>query len=85
MAVVDIHGSHPRPPSLDQWRGREAELAATPEAQLAYQAAVARGEAPPLPVWASEGIDLVTDLPSADLVTALAAQADTALARAGRD
>ncbi|MFE0456597.1 NAD(P)H-dependent flavin oxidoreductase [Streptomyces sp. NPDC058914] len=73
-------------PSLDQWRGREAELAATPEAQRDYQAAVARGEAPPLPVWASEAIDLVTDLPSAaDLVTALAAQADTALARAGRD
>jgi nitronate monooxygenase len=38
-----------------------------------------------LPVWASEAIDLVTDLPSTDLVTALAAQADTALARAGRD
>ncbi|MCG5215913.1 nitronate monooxygenase [Streptosporangium sp. KLBMP 9127] len=73
-------------PSLEPWRGREAELAVTPEAQLAYQAAVARGDAPPLPVWASEAIDLITDLPpAADLVAALATQADTALARAGRD
>jgi nitronate monooxygenase len=71
-------------PSLDQWQGREAELAATPEAQLAYQTAVARGEAPRLPIWASEAIDLITDLPpAADLVAALATQAATALARAG--
>jgi nitronate monooxygenase len=72
-------------PSLAQWQGREAELAATPEAQRAYQAAVARGEAPLVPVWASEAIDLITDLPAAaDLVAALAAQAEIALARAGR-
>ncbi|MFE1878886.1 NAD(P)H-dependent flavin oxidoreductase [Streptomyces diastatochromogenes] len=74
-------------PYLDQWRGREAELAANPvEARLAYQADVARGDIPALPVWAGEAVDLVTDLPpAADLVTALAAQADDALARAGRD
>jgi nitronate monooxygenase len=72
-------------PSLDRWRGREAELAANPEARSAYQAAVVRGDAPALPVWASEAIDLITDLPpAADLVAALAAQADAALARAGR-
>ncbi|MFI0975471.1 NAD(P)H-dependent flavin oxidoreductase [Streptomyces sp. NPDC021093] len=72
-------------PSLAPWQGREAELAATPEAQLAYQSAVARGDAPPLPVWASEAVDLITDLPpAADLVATLAAQADTALARAGK-
>lgn len=70
---------------LDQWRGREAELAADPQAQRAYQDDVARGEVPPLPVWAGEAVDLITDLPhAADLVTTLAAQAEDALARAGR-
>jgi nitronate monooxygenase len=46
---------------------------------------VARGELPPLPVWASEAIDLIDDLPpAADLLGSLAAQAEDALARAGR-
>jgi len=73
-------------PFLDRWRGREAELAADPRARHDYQAAVARGDVPPLPVWAGEGVDLVTDLPpAADLVAALAHQAEEALARAGRD
>ena len=72
-------------PFLDQWRGREAELAADPEARQAYRDGVARGALPPLPVWASEAIDLISDLPpAADLVSALAAQAEEALARAGR-
>lgn len=72
-------------PFLDQWRDREEELAADPAAQRAYLADVARGEVPPLPVWASEAIDLVTDLPpAADLVTTLAAQAERVLTRAGR-
>jgi nitronate monooxygenase len=40
---------------------------------------------PPLPVWAGEAVDLITDLPpAADLVAALAAQAEDALNRAGR-
>jgi nitronate monooxygenase len=72
-------------PFLDQWRGREAELAGDPDARRAYHDGVARGELPPLPVWASEAIDLISDLPSAaDLVGVLAAQAQDALARAGR-
>lgn len=72
-------------PFLDRWRGREAELAADPEAGQAYQDGVARGEFPALPLWAGEGIDLIDDLPSAaDLVGDLAAQAEDALARAGR-
>ncbi|GII05765.1 hypothetical protein Pta02_77730 [Planobispora takensis] len=82
-------------PFLDRWRGREAELAADTQARQAYQAAVARGEIPPLPIWAGEGVDLITDLPpaadlitdlppAADLVAVLAAQAEDALARAGR-
>lgn len=70
---------------LDQWRGRETELAADPQARLAYRTGVAQGELPPLPVWAGEAVDLITDLPSAaGLVGALAAQAEHALARAGR-
>jgi nitronate monooxygenase len=71
-------------PYLDQWRGREAELAASPRAQQAYQDDLARGDLPPLPVWAGEAVDLINDLPSAvDLVGALATQAEDALARAG--
>ena len=72
-------------PYLDRWRGREAELAEDPEARQDYQRDVERGVIPPLPVWAGEGIDLISDAPSAtDLVTTLAAQAEEALARAGR-
>ncbi|HTT54814.1 MAG TPA: nitronate monooxygenase [Streptosporangiaceae bacterium] len=70
-------------PFLDEWRGREAELAADPAARQAYRDGVARGELPPLPVWAGENIDLITDLPPATaLVGALAAQAENALAQA---
>ena len=73
-----------RHPFLDEWRGREAELAADPGARQAYQDGVARGDLPPQPVWASEAIDLISDLPSAaELVGILAAQAQDALARAG--
>ncbi|MEU1409338.1 nitronate monooxygenase [Streptomyces sp. NPDC005728] len=72
-------------PYLDRWRGREAELAADPRARADYQADVARADVPPLPVWAGEGVDLVNDRPpAADLVAALATQAESALARAGR-
>lgn len=72
-------------PFLQRWRGREDQLAADSEAKRAYQDGVARGDLPSLPVWASEAIDLINDLPSAaDLVGALASQAKDALARAGR-
>jgi nitronate monooxygenase len=71
-------------PFLDQWRGREDELAADAEAKRAYHDGVARGDLLPLPAWASEAVDLINDLPSAsDLVGTLAAQAEDALARAG--
>jgi nitronate monooxygenase len=71
-------------PHLDRWRGREAELAADPAARQAYLDDVASGAVPPLPVWAGEAVDLVTDLRSAaDLVAELAAGAERALARAG--
>jgi len=72
-------------PYLDRWRGHEAELVGDSRARRAYQDDVARGAIPPLPVWAGEAIDLITDLPSAaDLVTRLASQAEDALARAGK-
>ncbi|GLY89764.1 NAD(P)H-dependent flavin oxidoreductase [Actinoallomurus iriomotensis] len=94
-SVLDIVRGSPWPakytartlghPHLDRWRGREAELAADPSARQDYQDDVARGAIPPLPVWAGEAVDLITDLPSAaDLVTALATEAEQALARAGR-
>lgn len=73
-------------PFLDRWRGREAQLAADAQARRDYQDDVARAAVPPLPVWAGEAVDLITDLPSAaDLVPALTAQAEQALTRAGRE
>jgi nitronate monooxygenase len=72
-------------PYLERWRGREAELAADRRAGQDYQDDLARGAIPPLPVWAGEAVDLITDRPcAADLVTALAAQAEDALNGAGR-
>ncbi|MEU6277126.1 nitronate monooxygenase [Streptomyces populi] len=73
-------------PYLDRWRGREGELAADPAAaRLAYRADVASGAVPPLPVPAGEGVDLVAGLPpAAEPVTALAAEAGRAPARAER-
>ena len=67
----------------DQWRGREEEFAADPAARDAYKDAVAAGELPPGPVWASEAIDLITELDHpADLVPRLAAEAEQALTKA---
>ena len=69
-------------PFLDEWRDREDELAASPEARSGYQRGVASGELPPEPVWASQAIDLITDLPpAAEVVASLAAQAEDVLAR----
>ncbi|MGD0064630.1 MAG: hypothetical protein ABSB76_14450 [Streptosporangiaceae bacterium] len=73
-----------RNPFFDRWRGREEELAADPAARQAYRDAIAGGDLPQDPVWASEAIDLITELsPAAELVGTLAAQAEDALARAG--
>ena len=73
-----------RNPFFDEWQGREEELAADSGAQRDYQEALARGESSLEPVWAGEGIDLITELtPAAELVAMLAAQAEEALRRAG--
>jgi nitronate monooxygenase len=70
-------------PFLDEWRDREEELAASPSARSDYQRGVASGEFPPQPVWASQAIALIDDLPpAADVVDRLAAQASAALTRA---
>jgi nitronate monooxygenase len=72
-------------PFFDAWLGREDELAADPRALQAYRDAIASGALPAEPVWASEAIDLITEVaPAADIVAALAAQAERALASAGR-
>ncbi|MDX2937216.1 NAD(P)H-dependent flavin oxidoreductase [Streptomyces ipomoeae] len=93
--VLDIARDSPWPsrytartlghPFLDRWRDRESELVTDPEARRSYREAMARGDIPPLPIWAGEAVDLIHDVPSAtDLVATLADQAETALARAGR-
>lgn len=85
IALAPMGGSAGGHPHLERWRGREAELVGDPQARLDYENDVERGLIPPSPVWAGEGIDLITDVPSAaDLVALLAAQAATALARAGQ-
>jgi nitronate monooxygenase len=67
-------------PFHDQWRDREDELAASPQAWGDYERGVAAGDLPPEPVWASQGVDLITDLPSAaEVVAWLAAGAEDAL------
>jgi nitronate monooxygenase len=70
---------------LDQWRGKEAELARDDNARARFREAADRGDLSAAPVWASEAIDLITGVaPAADLVGQLAAEAETALARALR-
>jgi nitronate monooxygenase len=70
---------------LDRWRGREAELEADEEAQASFRADADRGDMGVVPVWASEAIDLITDVPSAaTLVQILTDEAERALARAGQ-
>jgi nitronate monooxygenase len=69
---------------LDQWRDREEELEADEGARARFQTAAARGDPAVLPIWASEAIDLISEvLPAAALVP-LAADAEQALIRAGQ-
>lgn len=66
----------------ERWRGREADLAADQQAMQAYREAAARGDLDAAPVWAGEGLDLITGIGSATEITRrLAAEAAGALAR----
>jgi nitronate monooxygenase len=65
--------------------GPEAELEADETARAEYRDAADHGDLAVTPVWASEAIDLVTEIvPAAELVGILAADAEDALRRAGR-
>ncbi len=69
---------------LDEWRGREDELETDEETKAGFRAAAARGDMGVVPIWASEAIDLVTEILSATaLVELLSEQAEEALVRAG--
>jgi nitronate monooxygenase len=71
---------------LDTWRGRELELQDNENAKADYRIAADRGDLSVLPIWASEAIDLITDLtPAADLVATIATTAETALLHATGD
>lgn len=67
----------------EKWRGKEDELARDSGALAQFREAVDRGDLSAVPVWASEAIDLITDVaPAAVLVERIAAEAEAALARA---
>jgi nitronate monooxygenase len=69
----------------EKWRGKEDVLARDPGAVARFREAVERGDLSAVPVWASEAIDLITDVAQAAvLVEQLAAEAEAALARALR-
>jgi nitronate monooxygenase len=55
---------------LDQWGGREDELAQDEEALTGYRAGVSRGDTSLQPVWAGEAIDLIDDVPPAGEIVA---------------
>lgn len=66
---------------LEQWRGRGDELAADSAALRAYADAVARNDPDVISVWASEAIDLITDIaPAAEIIKRLAADAERSIA-----
>jgi len=68
---------------LEAWRGREGELEADEDAKAKFRQAADRGDLAFAPVWASEAIDLITEvLPAADLVGHMAFEAERALRRA---
>jgi nitronate monooxygenase len=70
---------------LDQWRDREDELREDTAAQRAYRDAAARGDLDFAPVWAGEGVDLITELrPAGELVTEIVSEAESAIDRMRR-
>ncbi|MQY30073.1 hypothetical protein NRB56_56710 [Nocardia sp. RB56] len=70
---------------LERWRDRDEELRGSPEALREYREAAARGDVSVIPVWAGQAVGLVADIePAADIVAAIAAEAERTLARIGR-
>ena len=70
---------------LDRWRGREGEFETDEDVKASYREAADRGDLGVVPVWASEAIDLITEvMPAADLVGLLAAETEQALIRSGQ-
>jgi nitronate monooxygenase len=70
---------------LDTWRGREGELLDDATARQRYREAAALNDFDVVPVWAGQAVDLITTVePAEDLVAAIAAEAELALARAHR-
>lgn len=70
---------------LDTWRGREDELDRDEAAKDAYRAAGRRGDPEAVAMWASEAIDLITEVSSAaDLTGSIAREAEEAITRASR-
>ncbi|MGH9016975.1 MAG: NAD(P)H-dependent flavin oxidoreductase [Acidimicrobiales bacterium] len=70
---------------LERWREREDDLRADAAALDAFAEADARDDMDVAPVWAGEGIDLVTEItPAGDVVAALVGEAEAALHGAGR-
>jgi nitronate monooxygenase len=68
---------------LEEWEGREEELATDAGVRARYKAAEDEGDLTVAAVWASEAIDLIRDLRSAgELVGELAASAEDALLHA---
>jgi nitronate monooxygenase len=67
---------------LDRWRHKEDELREDDTALDAYEVAAANADPGVVPIWAGEGIDLITEVSSAaELVSTLTAKAEEALGR----
>ncbi|RDI52156.1 NAD(P)H-dependent flavin oxidoreductase [Nocardia mexicana] len=69
---------------LDEWRDRDDELRADEAARREYREFAARNDLTAVPVWAGQGVGLVTSVePAADIVPAIATAAERILARLG--
>ncbi len=69
---------------LDRWRDKEDALREDDAALDAYALAAANDDPAFVPIWAGEGIDLITELsPAAALVRVLMAEVDEAMVRIG--
>jgi nitronate monooxygenase len=67
---------------LNEWRGHEDELAADAAAQSAYAQAADRHDLDVVSIWASEALDLITEIASAgDITEQLAVDAHHAITR----